>query len=487
MTPLRLLSVAPEIFPLIKTGGLADVAGALPAALARQGVGVTSLVPGYRPVLDALRGGEVVADYPALMGGPAVVRRGSAAGLGMFVLDAPHLYLREGNPYLGPDGRDWPDNPVRFAALSRVAADIAQGRIAAWRPDIVQTHDWQSALTAAYLHFDRPERRPPVVMTIHNLAFQGIFPAYLLETLGLPAAAYAMDGLEYHGSIGFLKAGLVYADHVTTVSPTYAREILTPEGGMGLDGVLATRAGQVSGILNGIDTRVWDPSTDTLIAAPYTAKKPGARAVNKLALQAAFGLPQAPEPFLLGSVGRLTEQKGLDLLIEALPTLLEMGGQFVLLGSGDAPFEDACRAMATAYPDRLACRIGYDESIAHLIQAGSDALVVPSRFEPCGLTQLCALRYGAVPIVARVGGLADTVIDANPAALAARAATGLQFTAGSSAALIDALHRAGELYSDQRLWAAVRRNGLLSDVSWEQAASQYAALFRNLVRKQASA
>ncbi|MGF7148079.1 starch synthase [Sphingomonas zeicaulis] len=482
--PLQLLSVAPEIFPLVKTGGLADVAGALPAALAAQNVRVTTLVPGYRQVLDALGDGEVVGEYPALMGGPAVIRRGSAAELDLFVLDAPHLYVRDGNPYVAPDGRDWPDNPVRFAALARVAADIAQGRIGGWQPDIVQTHDWQAALAAAYLHFDPPGKRPPVVMTIHNLAFQGIFPAYLLDTLGLPADAYAIDGMEYHGSISFLKAGLVYADHVSTVSPTYAREILTRENGMGLDGVLATRAGHVSGILNGIDTRVWDPATDPLIAAQYSATNPDGREANKRALQAAFGLPQTPEPFLLGSVGRLTEQKGIDILIDALPTLLKMGGQFVLLGSGDPAFEDACRAMSTAYPDRIACRIGYDETIAHLIQAGSDALIVPSRFEPCGLTQLCALRYGAVPIVARVGGLADTVIDANPAALSARVATGLQFAAGSTPALIEALHRAGTLYADQRQWANIRQNGLASDVSWEQAASQYAALFHNLIRTQ---
>lgn len=481
--PLNLLSVTPEIFPLIKTGGLADVAGALPAALARQGVAVRTLVPGYPQVLAALDDAGSVYDYADLMGGPASVRSGTAAGLDLLVIDAPHLYARDGNPYLAPDGSDWPDNPLRFAALARVAADIAGGRMLGWQPDVVQAHDWQAALTPVYLHYDRPERRPPVVMTIHNMAFQGIFPAYLLGTLGLPAEAFTIEALEYYGSIGFLKGGLIFADHINTVSPTYAREILTPEGGMALDGLLNSRAADVSGILNGIDTDVWNPATDPLIAAHYSADAVAGRAANKLALQQAFGLPQSADRFLVGSVGRLTTQKGIDLLLEALPTLIEMGGQFVLLGSGDADAERACRALAAAHPDAVACRIGYDESVAHLIQAGVDAFVVPSRFEPCGLTQLCALRYGAVPIVSRVGGLADTVIDANPAALSVSAATGVTFAPDSSAALIDAFRRTIALYRDTPTWSAVQHNGVTADVSWEQAASHYAALFHRLIKR----
>ena len=489
--PLNLLSVTPEIFPLIKTGGLADVAGALPAALGRQGIAVRTLVPGYPQVLAAMDetdrdGADPVHDYGDLMGGPAHIRAGTAAGLDLLVIDAPHLYERQGNPYLAPNGKDWPDNPARFAALARVAADIAGGRMAAWQPDVVQAHDWQAALTPAYLHFDKAERHPPVVVTIHNMAFQGIFPAHLLGTLGFPAEALSIEALEYYGSIGFLKGGLIFADHITTVSPTYAREILTPEGGMGLNGLLNSRATHLSGILNGIDTDVWNPATDPLIAAHYSADAVAARSANKLALQAAFGLPQAVDRFLVGSVGRLTTQKGIDLLLEALPTLIEMGGQFVLLGSGDAAAERACRALAAANPDAVACRIGYDEGVAHLIQAGADAFVVPSRFEPCGLTQLCALRYGAVPIVSRVGGLADTVIDANPAALGVGAATGLTFAPDSAATLIDALRRTIALYRDAATWSVVQHTGLTADVSWEQAASQYAALFRRLLTRQAS-
>ncbi|UAK23306.1 glycogen synthase GlgA [Sphingomonas nostoxanthinifaciens] len=477
--PLSLLSVTPEVYPLVKTGGLADVAGALPAALAAEDVAVTTFVPGYPAVLGAIGDAAVVHAYDALMGGPATLRRATVAGLDLLVLDAPHLFARDGNPYLGPDGRDWPDNPLRFGAFARAAADVASGLLPDLLPDVVQLHDWQAALTAVYLHYDPPTRRPGVVMTIHNLAFQGIFPAYLLGALGLPAEAFALDALEYYGSIGFLKGGLIFADRITTVSPTYATEITTPEGGMGLGGLLAGRGQVLSGILNGIDTDVWDPAADPRIAARYSAADLGGRAADKSTLQRAFALPEAPEAFVIGSVGRMTEQKGMDLLLALLPELGEV--QIVLLGSGDAGMEAAFVAAAAASPDRVACRIGYDEALSHQIQAGSDAFLMPSRFEPCGLTQMYALRYGAVPIVARVGGLADTVIDASPYALAQGVATGFQFAPGSVPAMRAAIRRAAELYrDDEAAWAQLQQNGMATDCSWNSAAKQYAALFRSI-------
>ena len=485
--PLTVLSVASEMFPLIKTGGLADVTGALPAALAGENIAVRTLIPGYPAVLDALEKARPVHTVPDLFGAGARVLAGQVSGLDVLILDAPHLYTRTGNPYLGPDGRDWPDNAVRFAALARVAAAIGGGALAGYQPDIVHAHDWQAGLTPAYLHYQdgpRPGTRiPGTVMTVHNLAFPGKAPAGLLRHLGLPPAAYAADGVEFHNTISFLKAGLWYADRITTVSPTYAEEILTPEAGMGFDGLLRHRAGVVSGILNGIDTTVWNPAADPLIAAPFDRATLDRRTANKTALQARMGLTQDAAAPLFGVVSRLTGQKGMDVLLSCLPVLRALGAQLALLGSGDPGLEAAFRAHAAADPERIGCVIGYDEALAHQIQAGVDALLVPSRFEPCGLTQLCALRYGAVPVVARVGGLADTVIDANPAALAARAATGVQFLPAE--ALDQALRRTVALYRDPAAWRMLQENGMAADVSWREPAQRYAALYRALVAERA--
>jgi starch synthase len=480
MSGLRLLSVASELYPLVKTGGLADVAGALPGAMAGAGVAVTTLVPGYPAVRAALTESVPVLRIASLMGGEAVVLRGRAAELDLLVLDAPHLFDRPGNPYLGPDGRDWPDNAQRFAALARVAADVAKGAIADWRPDVVQAHDWQAALVPAYFHYDG-EPHAPVVLTIHNLAFQGRFPPYLLGELGFPAEAYALDGLEYYGDIGFLKAGLLFADHITTVSPSYATEIRTVAGGMGLDGLLAGRAADLTGILNGIDTDVWDPATDPCIAARFEAATLSARSANKAALQRSFGLSEDPDALLTGVVSRLTGQKGMDLLLAAMPDLLAAGGQLALLGSGDAALEDAFLLLAARYPDQVGCRIGYDEELAHGIQAGVDALLVPSRFEPCGLTQLCALRYGAIPIVAWVGGLADTVVNANPMALERGVATGIQFQPDSLEALRAALLRAVGMFADKAVWRSMQANAMATNVGWSAPARLYAGLFHKLI------
>ncbi|MFZ1125700.1 MAG: glycogen synthase GlgA [Candidatus Baltobacteraceae bacterium] len=476
---LHVLSVASEIFPIVKTGGLADVAGALPKALAAEDVSVRTLVPGYPAVLAALGPAAATALSVAdLFGGAGRVLAGNVAGLDLYALDAPHLFARQGNIYTGPDGADWPDNAFRFAALAKIGARIAAGAIAGYRPDAVHAHDWQAALVPAYLRY-AGGRRPVCVLTVHNLAFQGVFPPTLLGSLGLPPEAYSLDGLEYYGRISYLKAGLQFADRITTVSPTYAAEIVTPESGMGLDGVLRRRAAVLSGILNGIDEEVWNPATDSSLAAAFDAERLASRAANALALRVRLGLENDARAMLVGIVSRLTWQKGLDLLLAALPELLACGLQFALLGAGDAALEAGFREAARRYPSRAACLIGYDESLAHLIQAGADALLVPSRFEPCGLTQLCALRYGAVPVVARVGGLADTVIDANEMALAAEVATGIQFAPPSREALEAALGRANALFRVPAVWKRLQLNGMRSDVSWRRPARRYAQLYRD--------
>jgi starch synthase len=477
---LRVLSVTSEVFPLVKTGGLADVAGALPAALAAEGVDVRTLVPGYPAVMQRLERSEAVLDIPDLFGARAHLLSAHGDGLELLVLDAPHLYARPGNPYVGPTGADWPDNAFRFGALGRVAADVGRGAVAGYVPDVVHAHDWQAALAPAFLHYSGGPR-PATVLTVHNLAFQGQFPAELLLPLGLPPQAWSVDGVEYYGTLGFLKAGLQFADRITTVSPTYALEIRSPAQGMGLDGLLRARGDAVSGILNGIDTAVWDPARDTHLEATYDIRRLRNRPRNKAALQRRLGLAENPQALLVGVISRLSWQKGLDLLPPALPGLVGAGAQLALLGSGDAAIEAALASAASTHRGAVGCVFGYDEGFAHLIQAGADAILVPSRFEPCGLTQLCALRYGAVPVVARVGGLADTVIDASPMALAAGVASGVQFGPVTGEALDAALHRTLDLWRDAAHWTTMQKNGMRTDVSWTRPAAAYARLYRDAV------
>jgi starch synthase len=482
MTPVRVLAVASEIYPLIKTGGLADVAGALPTALKAEGVDTRTLVPGYPDLLNALGEADEALHLPNFYGGPARVLGCSVADLDLFVLDAPHLFARPGNPYVAPDGADWPDNAIRFAALGRTAAEIGQGAIGAFVPDVVHAHDWQAGLTHAFLHYSgRP--RPATIMTVHNLAYQGKFPRELLSDLGLPAESFTIDGVEYYGGIGFLKAGLQFADRITTVSPTYAVEIQQPDAGMGLDGLLRARSDVLSGILNGIDISVWNPAADPRIAAPFSFNTLTERAANKTALQRRFGLPLAPDALLLGVVSRLSWQKGLDLLLQNLPLIVSEGMQMVLLGNGDRDLEERYSAAAKSHPDQIGVLIGYDENLAHLVQAGADALLVPSRFEPCGLTQLCALRYGALPIVSRVGGLADTVIDANDAAVAA---TGFQFGPVTSENFAGAIRSAKALFHDKPVWRSMQNNAMTVDVSWHNPARRYADLYRRVAKLDAT-
>jgi starch synthase len=483
MSALKVLSVASEIFPLVKTGGLADVAGALPRALAPEGVEMRSLVPAYPAIKGKLADAAVAREYRDLFGGTARVLAGQAEDLDLFAIDAPHLYDRPGNPYLGADGLDWADNARRFAALARVGADIGLGAIGAFQPDVVHAHDWQAALAPAYLRFAQG-RRPGSVVTIHNLAFQGHFPISVFWELGLPDRALAIDGVEYFGGVGYLKAGLQLADMVTTVSPTYAREILTPEFGMALDGLLRSRPHAVHGILNGVDDSVWNPATDPALPQDFDATRIDLRARNKIALQAKLGLTPGDRP-LFAVISRLSHQKGLDLLLQALPPLIAKGAQLAVLGSGERSLEAGFAEAAATRAGSVGTVFGYDEKLAHLFQGGADFILVPSRFEPCGLTQLCALRYGATPIVSHVGGLADTVIDANEAATAAGVATGIQFSPLSVEALGHALDRALEIYRDPATMLRMRLNGMQSDVSWRGPARRYAGLYRSIARPSA--
>jgi starch synthase len=485
MRKLHVLAVASEIFPLVKTGGLADVVGALPPALARENIATRTLIPGYPAVREALRDVSVAHTFAQLHGGPAQLLVAHAAGLDLFVLDAPHLYGRPGNPYVGADGHEWHDNGPRFAALATAAAAIARGAVPGYAPDVVHAHDWQAGLVPALLHYRGPPR-PATVMTVHNLSFQGQFPRDLLGKIGLPPHAYTLDGVEYHGTIGYLKAGLALADRITTVSPTYAAEIRTPEDGMGLDGLLRKRAQVLTGILNGIDDAVWNPATDPYLPARFDAKRLSRRAANKASLQVRFGLDADPAVMVLGVVSRLTSQKGMDLLLDALPAITAGGIELALIGSGDKPLESRFAAAAARHPRRVAVIIGYDESIAHLVQGGADALLVPSRFEPCGLTQLCALRYGAIPVVARVGGLADTVIDASEMALAAGAGTGVQFAPVTRGNLELAIGRALALRCDRLSWRRMQLRAMATDVGWTRPAKRYAALYRDLVARRAA-
>jgi starch synthase len=469
------LSVASECAPLVKTGGLADVVGALPAALGPYGWQLKTLLPGYPAVTKALRKGREIWSAPDLMGGPARVVEGKASGLDVLVLDAPHLFKREGSIYLGPDGKDWTDNPERFAALSWVAAKLAADGADGWFPEVLHLHDWQAGLVPLYLREMGASDRVKTLLTVHNIAFHGMAPAQRLNAMRLPSWGFHTGGYEFYGNINALKAGLVYADKLSTVSPTYARELMTAEFGMGLDGVMRARQADLVGILNGIDEEAWDPQTDPAIT---TYKSPRKKAANRKALLEEFGIPDGPGPLAV-VISRLTEQKGLDLLLDALPAFTARGGSLALLGSGDPGLEHAWREAAEILP-QVGVRIGYDETLSHRMIAGGDAIIVPSRFEPCGLTQLYGLRYGTIPVVALTGGLADTVIPANAAGLAAGVATGIQFHPVTAEALIGAMLQLCDLYADDKAWGRMQQRAMKHPVGWGASAPQYAALYESL-------
>lgn len=465
------LSVTSECVPLVKTGGLADVAGALPAAMADKGWELRTLLPGYPRVMAQLPQMETVLEESELIGGRGRLLFGRVAGLDLYVLDAPHLYDRSGSPYNDDQGRDYWDNPERFAALCWMATRLARERADGWRPEIVHCHDWQAGLAPYFLRDDPT----PTILTIHNIAFHGLAPPDRMGVLGLSSDYFNDAGFEYWNNISALKAGLNFANKLTTVSPTYASELATPEFGMGMDGVLRAREADLVGILNGIDLDVWDPATDPEIA---TYKSPKGKAKAKKALRDEFGLPESQGPLCV-LVSRLSAQKGLDLLYDALPALTDRGGQLALLGSGDPTIEHGFNVLAENNPN-VSVWIGYNEALAHRMVAGGDAILVPSRFEPCGLTQLYGLRYGTPPVVARTGGLADTVIDASPMAMRAGVATGLQFSPITAHALARALIRLTELFADREAYTRIRRNGMKAEVGWNASAAEYATLYESL-------
>ena len=480
---MKVLHVAAEVFPLVKTGGLADVVAALPRALMAAGADVRLLLPGLPPIVDAVLHQRNVCDIGPMFGALRIkVRAGVLpfSHVPVYVIDSPYLYRRGGGPYEDEHGVEWSDNLQRFALLGWVAAHLAAGDIdVGWTPQLVHAHDWHAALACAYMAA-HPGTTAPSIFTVHNLAYQGLFAPGDFSQLGLPASIWASHGIEYHGRISFMKAGLKYARRITTVSPTYASEIATHEFGCGLDGVIRGRAGEVSGILNGVDRDVWNPATDSALPHRYSALDLQGKTRCRDALRAEFGLEPNPDAPLFGVVSRLSGQKGLDLVLAALPALLKMGGQLCLQGSGDAALEAAFSAAAKAHPGQVAVRIGYDENLAHRLIAGCDALLVPSRFEPCGLTQLYALRYGSVPVVRRVGGLADTVVDASAQALEADRATGYAFDAATPAALEAAMQRAVLAFRVPAVWRRLMLRGMAQDFSWGEAARKYLAMYEEL-------
>jgi starch synthase len=482
---LRVLQVAAEIFPWVKTGGLGDVVAALPPALARS-ADVRLLLPGYTPLLDALENSRVVAQLGSTFGAATVeLRRGRLPGLDLpvYLIDSPYLYDRPGNPYLAPDRSDWPDNPRRFGLLGWVAAHLGCGDVDRdWRADVVHAHDWHAGLACAHLAL-HPGPRPASVFTVHNLAFVGEFDPLQLTELQLPRSTFAPEGLEFHGKGSFMKAGLYYADQLTTVSPTYAHEIQTSAFGCGFEGLLTRRAPVLAGILNGVDNAVWNPATDPHIEARYDRDDLAGKAKVKAALQRSLGLRVDPAQLLVGVVTRLAYQKGVDLLVQSMRGLAGEGVQLALLGSGDPQIERDLTQLARQLPQAVSISFGYDDALSHRIIAGADVVAVPSRYEPCGLTQLYGLRYGSAPVVHAVGGLADTVVDASEANLQADRATGFTFVNATEAALHAALHRAQRLYADAPRWQQVMRRAMAQDFSWNEAAARYLDLYRSVTER----
>jgi starch synthase len=442
------------------------------------------LLPGFPGFLDAFPG---ITDAARLHTPFATERvrvglaRVPGSDLLAYLVDQPAFYDRPGNPYADADGRDWPDNHHRFGLFGWIAAELARGADPGWSPDILHPHDWHGGLAPAYLAARPPSAHVPTVFTVHNLAYQGLFPPAVFPELELPPGFFSVDGVEFNGLVSFIKAGLFYADRLTTVSPTYAREIQTPAFGCGLDGLLRTRADALTGILNGVDPRVWDPRHDTKLPRFYgTDDVASGKRVARVALQRRLGLHDREDTPLLGVVSRLTPQKGLDLLLACLPEIIAEGSLIAILGSGDSDLEQGFTMTAAAHKGEVAVEIGYDEALSHLIIAGADVVLVPSRFEPCGLTQLYALRYGTLPLVRRVGGLADTVVDATAVNLANGTATGFAFDGASAPELMSAIQRANALFRKPAIWLRIVQRAMTRDFSWAAAARRYVAVYREL-------
>ena len=483
---MRVLFASSEVFPLVKTGGLGDVSSALPAALAAAGHEVRILMPGYPAALSAVADRRELARLgdPLATGSEVVLIEGRMPGTGVTVwlLDCPALYARDGGPYTDLAGRDWPDNGLRFGLLSWAAALLScEASPLDWRPQILHGNDWQTGLAPAWLQDWNTPGRAGTVFTIHNIAYQGRYASDLVARLGLPADMYAPEGFEYYDTLSFLKAGIYYADRLTTVSPRYAREIQTPAFGYGMEGLLAWRAGVLTGILNGADYQVWDPASDRHLARPFKPGDASGKAANKAALLNELGLQPQPHTPLLVVVTRLTEQKGMDLLLAVLPAILAQGAQVGVIGTGDRALEQAFLAAAAAHPDQVAVHIGYSEPLAHRLIAGGDMLLMPSRFEPCGLTQLYAFRYGTVPIGHAVGGLADTLVDTSYDTLINGSANAFVFEHSNAGAFQWAIERAVSLYRDPDRWRRIVEAGLAQDFSWSRAAQHYQDLYAGLI------
>lgn len=484
MAKMKVLFATSEVAPLIKTGGLADVSGALPAALRGLGIDARVLVPGYPIVMKQCETFDVVANFAHLVGFPAsrLLSGTMANDVPLLVLDCPALYQRDGGPYQDASGQDWADNAIRFGLLSKVAA-LLGGRATplAWHPNIVHCNDWQTGLAPAYLKFTPGGAHS--VMTIHNLAFQGNFSPLSLHQLSLPMSSFQMNGLEFHGHLSFLKAGLHYADHITTVSPNYAQEIQQDELGFGMQGLLQYRNDELTGILNGIDTEEWNPASDPHLARHYHLDDLKGKAVNKQDLQKEMGLKVDAGIPLLGVVSRFTHQKGLDLLLEIAPRLMELPVQLAMLGSGDAGMQNAARELSHRFPGQIAVMIGFNEALSHQIEAGADMFIMPSRFEPCGLNQLYSQRYGTPPIVHATGGLSDSVEDCTPQTLANGTASGFVFSGMTANNLYKTIQRAVRMYNEPKDWQALCKNCMAKDFSWESSAKAYREVYRKLLER----
>jgi starch synthase len=480
----RVLFVASEAYPLAKTGGLADVCGALPSALTRLGADVCIMLPGYSHALDTVVDKRLLANLPTFGEGETcrlVGGRMPDSGCRVILFDCPALFQRDGGLYQDGGGNDWPDNCRRFAAFSRAAAAVAMGETSLrWRPAVVHANDWHLGLLPAYLHF-RAGPRPKTVFTAHNLAFQGNFPIEAFASLGLPDAALSADGLEFYGKVSFLKAGLRYSDRLTTVSPNYAREILTPEHGCGMDGLLRARAADLLGILNGVDYGVWDPATDRALPSAYDADDISGKAACKAALRAEVGLPNDDDAPLLIYVNRLTRQKMADVVLQALPSVVANGAQIIVHGQGDRDLEESFAAAAKHHPGNVKVDVGYRETLAHRMNAGADLSLTPSRFEPCGLTTMYAMRYGALPVTRAVGGLADTVQDADDDADATSEGTGFLFANATLNDLQRCTERALDRYGEKDAWQRIRRSAMKQDFGWERSARRYLELYADLL------
>jgi len=476
---MKILFVTSEAYPLIKTGGLADVSGALPAALAKAGDDIRIMLPAYPQALD---NAEHKRDHVSL-GAPfgrgeirLIEARMPGSGVPVLLVDCPVLFGRKGNPYTDSNDQDWPDNHLRFATLARAAAIIsAPSNVYGWAPDVVHANDWQTGLVPAYLRYgSKPS--PSSLFTIHNMQYQGLFPNEVLRELGLPSASYAIDGLEFHNQVSFLKAGLCYSDALTTVSPTYAREIQTLEQGCGMDGVLRLRNNVLTGLLNGIDTNDWNPATDDRIPHTYSVTSLSGKAKSKAQLQREMGLAIEPKSPLFCMVSRLTDQKGIDMVMDTMPILIERGAEVIVLGTGDKVWENALKKRAAQSP-KVHVVIGYNEDLAHRIIAASDVFMMPSRFEPCGLTQMYALRYGTLPLVRNTGGLADSVVDIS----VKDQGTGFVFDEPTSQDMTTAVKRALEHYASPMAWKKTQNRAMSCDLSWALAAQSYKNLYTNLI------